>query len=161
MSSLLHNFHFWLSVSFILAVGFLYYKTKNKIVDFLNSKIEEIKKELKDSENVFQESLNVLNEKKEELKKSKQKNQTIREYKISYFEAAFEKALNNIENHNRNYKESFDTYIENEKKEQIENINQTIINDSIKIVKNYCSNLTPKEHKELIDQSISNIKGLK
>lgn len=159
MYNLLENIHFWISLSFIIAIVIIYYKGKNKITGFINTKIDEIRNELQESEDILTEALSILNSKKEELEKSNQKHKDIKNKRMSNYDSMFEKALDNLNSQAKIYKLSFDNYIINEEKKHLQIQKQELIDKSIAIVQEYTNNLTPEDHDELISKSLERIKN--
>ena len=70
---------FWVAISFFIFLGGLVYlKVPQKINDSLDSKINEIKKELEEAEKLKNESKNLLSEYENKIDKSKKQKDFIK-----------------------------------------------------------------------------------
>ena len=138
---------FWVAVSFFIFFGFLIYlKVPQKINSSLNNQINEIKKELNESEKLKIEAKNLLSNYENKIDKSKKETQEI----INLSKKVSEKAI--LEK-----MEKFHHAIENKKKSTEQKIFQMKEN-ALKDIKNISVKISMEAVEHLIKNSIDKSK---
>ena len=134
---------FWVAVSFFIFVaGLVYLKVPHKINESLSSQINEIKKELNESEKLKVEAKNLLSDYENKIDKSKKETQEI-----------INKAKEDSENNILEKTKKFHELIEERKKNAEQKIIQMKEN-ALKEIKNISINVSIEAVEHLIKKSI-------
>lgn len=156
--NLLHNSHFWALIALVIVILLLFKKVKGAANNFLQAKIDDIKQEIKTSEQDLAVTLSLLTDKNtdfQNLTTYLDKEVTNQKLKI---ESAYENLINSQKNINLSIKHSIDSYYNNElRKVDAEHNNNFVHAVESVIIESLQNNI---DHNKLIDESINNISNI-
>jgi F-type H+-transporting ATPase subunit b len=145
--------NFWVAVSFIVFLYFAYKPVKKAILNSLDSKINDIKEKLTQTEKVKAEAKLLLEEIQREMEKFEEyKEQIINKAKAST-ERLIEKRTKELEIALDRKSKSANQLIENEKSKISEELKNEFTDTVINIVKNY---LVESKNNSISDEEIIN-----
>jgi F-type H+-transporting ATPase subunit b len=152
------NIHFWLLIAFCIFIIIFYKHIKNAANNFLGSKIDSIKSEIQQADELLSSSMSLLYDKKKEAKEL----ENLAEESIfkaqTNADTHYEKLSNNLNIQLKNSKEYFINYLKNEEQKVLSQNNQIVldkaINNTVYILE---KTINQEQHKHLIDESINNI----
>lgn len=145
--------NFWVAVSFIVFLYFAYKPVKKAILNSLDSKINDIKEKLTQTEKVKAEAKLLLEEIQREMEKFEEyKEQIINKAKTST-ERLIEKRTKELEIALDRKSKSANQLIENEKSKISEELKNEFTDTVINIVKNY---LVESKNNSISDEEIIN-----
>jgi F-type H+-transporting ATPase subunit b len=145
--------NFWVAVSFIVFLYFAYKPVKKAILNSLDSKINDIKAKLTQTEKVKAEAKLLLEEIQREMEKFEEyKEQIINKAKAST-ERLIEKRTKELEIALDRKSKSANQLIENEKSKRSEELKNEFTETVINIVKNY---LVESKNNSISDEEIIN-----
>lgn len=152
---------FWVSVTFVIVVGILYSPLAKKAKELLLKRIERIKKELSDAENIKLEAQNLYADTERKLSNIDREIEDIITNKKYLIEETKNKKINELNYAMHRKKADLDAEIEQTTAQIKQEIKEMICKKTVKALKQLISaKLTKKEYSQLIDNSIENIKDM-
>jgi F0F1-type ATP synthase membrane subunit b/b' len=155
---LFYNSHFWALIALIITVSLSFKKIYALANSFLETKIFNIKKEIKDSEDTLAEALALLNERKKALNTviEDSENQIISSK--MQLETKYEQALYDINHSNNLIKNNLQNYFNQQSNKVVHSLKEELVNYAINSI-SYTTktSLNTEHHYNLIEDSISNI----
>lgn len=153
---------FWVSVTFVLVVGFLYSPLAKKAKELLLKRIERIKKELSDAENIKLEAQNLYADTERKLGNIDKEIEDIIANKKYLIEETKNKKISELNYTMQRKKADLDAEIEQTSAQIEQEVKTIVCQKTIKLLRQLISvKLTKKEYSALIDSSIKNIEKMK
>ena len=151
---------FWVAVSFLIFLaGLIYLKVPQKINAFLNSKINEIKKELNESEKLKEEAKVLLSNCETKIDKSKKETKQIIDEAKNQSEKLIIEKTNKFHQIIEERKKNAEQKIFQMKKDALKDIKNISVKISIDVVKNLIKNSIDKKKLEnLFNKSLAQTK---
>jgi F-type H+-transporting ATPase subunit b len=152
---------FWVSVTFVIVVGILYSPLAKKAKELLLKRIERIKKELSDAENIKLEAQNLYADTERKLSNIDKEIEDIVANKKYLIEETKNKKISELNYAIQRKKADLDAEIEQTSAQIEQEVKTLVCQKTIRLLHQIISaKLTKKEYSALIDKSIQNIKNM-
>lgn len=153
---------FWVAVTFVLVVAYLIRPAIRIIKKLIQKRIERIKQEINDAENIKLEAQQLYADTERSLLNIDKEIEDITNNKKYLISQTKERRISNL-NYNLQAKEAeLNAKIEQTHEQMLKEINEAVCQKTIKTLSEVISaKLTKKEYSTLIDDSIENIKNMR
>lgn len=153
---------FWVAITFLIVVILLYSPVTKVVKDLIAKRINRIKQELNDAENIKLEAQKLYADTERKLINIDKETEDIILNKKYLIEQTKEKKIHELDYAMQRKKEDLEAKIEQSSLQMNKEINELICQKAVDILNKVISaKLTKKEYSTLIDNSIENIRHMK